>query len=148
MWIRHAKVPDPSGALVEIPPTEKFPDLCPLSATKKYLKLRKKLTLEGETPMLIADNGYILTKNKFASYIQQAIDTLDPSFKDIFKDLKGHSLRSRVPTALQKLGSDVDPQIIQYLGRWRGCSVILYLKDVAAVSAARLSIAKSIKDIL
>ena len=40
LWIQHAKVPDPSGAFVEIPPTEKFSDLCPLSATKKYLRLR------------------------------------------------------------------------------------------------------------
>ena len=148
LWIRHAKVPDPSGALVEIPPTGKFPDLCPLAAVRKYMKMRDKLTVNGETPMLLDDNGYILTKNKFAMYIQQAIHTLDPTYKDIFKDLKGHSLRSGVPTALQKLGSDVDPQIIQYLGRWRGCSVNLYLKDVAAASAARLAIANALKDSL
>ena len=109
LWIRHAKIPDPSGALVEIPPAEKFPELCPISAVKKYLKMRAKLTIDGETPMLLDDTGYMLTKHKFAHYIQQAIDTLPPSFKDIFKDLKGHSLRSGVPTALQKLGADVDP---------------------------------------
>ena len=96
LWIRHAKVPDPSGALVEIPSDEKFPDLCPISAVKKYLKMRAKLTSDGETPMLLNDTGYLLTKQKFASYIQQAIDTLPLSFKDVFKDLKCHSIRSSV----------------------------------------------------
>ena len=74
------------------------------------MKMREKLTTNGETPMLLNDNGYILTKNKFTIYIQEAIDTLDPTYKDIFKDLKGHSLRSGVPTALQKLGSEAISQ--------------------------------------
>ena len=148
MWIRHAKVPDPAGALVEIPPTETFQDLCPVAATKKYLKMRDKLTANGEVPMLLDDTGFILTKHKFTKYIQEAIDTLNPSYKDIFKDLKGHSLRSGVPTALQKLGWDVDPQVVQYLGRWRGYSVNLYLKDAAAASTARLAIANAIKNSL
>ena len=145
LWIRHAKVPDPAGALVEIPPTEKFLDLCPIAALKKYLRMRNKMTSDGETPMILDDTGYIMTKHKFTTYIQEAIETLDPSYKDTFKDLKGHSLRSGVPTALQKLGSDVDPQVVQYLGRWRGCSVNLYLKDAAAASSARLAIANAVK---
>ena len=107
--------------------------------------MRAKLTSDGETPMLLDDTGYILSKHKFALYIQQAIDTLPLSFKDIFQDLKGHSLRSGVPTAMQKLGADVDPQIIQYLGRWRGCSVNLYLKDAAAAATARLAVANAFK---
>ena len=105
--------------------------------------MRKRLTSNGETPLLLDDTAYILTKYKFTAYIQQAFDTLNPSLKDIFKDLKGHSLRSGVPTALQKLGSDVDPQVVQYLGRWRGCSVNLYLKDAAAAATARLAIANA-----
>jgi len=66
--------------------------------------MRKKLTSNGESPLLLDDTGFIFTKRKFRECIQQAIEKLDPAHKDAFKDLKGHSLRSGVPTALQQLG--------------------------------------------
>ena len=148
LWIRHANVPDPNGALVEIPPTQDLPDLCPVKAVKKYLKMRKKLTSNGESPLLLDDTGFIFTKRKFRECIQQAIEKLDPAHKDAFKDLKGHSLRSGVPTALQKLGTDVDPQVMKYLGRWKGCSVNLYMKDKAAAAKARMTIASAINKVI
>ena len=48
-------------------------------------------------------------------------------------------------TAMQKLGADVDPKIIQYLGRCRGCSVNLYLKNAASAATARLAVANASK---
>ena len=66
----------------------------------------------------------------------------------MFHDLKGHSLRSGVPTALQTLAEDLDPVVKQYLGRWKGKSVNLYLKDKAAAATARLAVAESIKNSL
>ena len=144
LWIRHAKVPDPSGALVEIPRADELPNLCPVRAVKKYLKMREKLTRNGETPLLLDDTGFIFTKKKFRECIQQAIDKLDPAHRDAFKDLKGHSLRSGVPTALQKLGTEVDPQVMKYLGRWKGCSVNLYLKDKATAAKTRMFIASAL----
>lgn len=148
LWIRHAKVPDPNGALVEIPPAQDMPDLCPVKAVKKYLRMREKLLTNGEYPLLLNDTGFIFTKRKFGECIQQAIDKLDPKHREVFKDLKGHSLRSGVPTALQKLGTEVDPQVMKYLGRWRGCSVNLYLKDKAAAAKARMSIASAMNKIV
>ena len=53
--------------------------------------MRKRLTSNGETLLLLDDTGYILTKYKITTYIQKPIDTLNPSFKDIFNDLKGDS---------------------------------------------------------
>ena len=89
-----------------------------------------------------------MSARKFADYISKAINTLDPSYKDVFDDLKGHSLRSGVPTALQTLAEDLDPEVRKYLGRWKGKSVNLYLKDKAAASAARLVVAESLKNSL
>ena len=66
----------------------------------------------------------------------------------MFDDLKGHSLRSGVPTAMQTLSEDIDPKVSKYLGRWKGKSVNLYLKDKAAASAARLAVAESVKNCL
>ena len=146
LWIRHAKVQDQSGALVEIPLVDKFPDICPVKAVKRLIKMRNKLTKEGEIPLFLDDDQKLLTKNSFSRYIHQAIDNLDPSYKPLFNDLKGHSLRSGVPTALQKLSPDIDPQVLKYLGRWRGCSVNLYLKDVSAAAEARLAVARTFND--
>ena len=148
LWIRHAKVPDPAGVLVEIPPAQDVPDLCPVKAIKKYLKMRDKVLINGEYPLLLDDTGFIFTKRKFGECIQQAIDKLDPNYRVAFNDLKGHSLRSGVPTALQKLGTDVDPQVVKYLGRWRGCSVNLYLKDKVAAAKARMSIESAMHKII
>ena len=110
--------------------------------------MRKKLTTNGESPLLLDDNGFIFTKRKFTDCIQQAINKLDPAFRDAFDDLKGHSLRSGVPTALQKLGTDVDPQVMKYLGRWKGCSVNLYLKDKATAAKARMFIASALNKVV
>ena len=93
---------------------------------------------------MLDDTGFIFTKKKFRECIQQAIDKLDPAHRDAFKDLKGHSLRSGVPTALQKLGTEVDPQVMKYLGRWKGCSVNLYLKDKATAAKTRMFIASAL----
>ena len=146
LWIRHAKVPDPNGALVEIPPAQGLLDLCPVKAVKKYLKMRGKVTSNGESPLILDDTGFIFTKRKFRECIQQAINKLDPVHRDAFKDLKSHSLRSGVPTALQKLGTDVDPKVMKYLGRWKGCSVNLYLKDKAEAAKARMSITSALNN--
>ena len=113
---------------------------------KKYLKLRKLVTRIEETPLILDDTNLLLTKKKYSSYIQEAIFKLSPEYRDIFVDLKNHSLRAGVPTALQKLGDDVDPEVMQYLGRWKGKSVNLYLKDATAAASARLTIAKAIND--
>ena len=125
-----------------------MPDICPVAAVKKYLKMRENFTTNGEVPLLIDDTGFILSARRFADYITIAIGTLDTSFKDLFQDLKGHSLRSGVPTALQTLAEDLDPVVKQYLGRWKGKSVNLYLKDKAAAATARLAVAESIKNSL
>ena len=110
--------------------------------------MRDKVLINGEYPLLLDDTGFIFTKRKFGECIQQAIDKLDPNYRVAFNDLKGHSLRSGVPTALQKLGTDVDPQVMKYLGRWRGCSVNLYLKDKVAAAKARMSIESAMHKII
>ena len=47
-----------------------------------------------------------------------------------------------------QLGTDVDPQVMKYLGRWKGCSVNLYLKDKAAAAKARMTIASAINKVI
>ena len=148
LWIRNAKVPDPMGVLVEIPSVKEMQDICPVRAMKKYLKMRDGITNNGETPLLIDDTSFIMSARKFTDYISKAIEKLDISYKDVFDDLKGHSLRSGVPTAMQTLSEDIDPKVSKYLGRWKGKSVNLYLKDKAAASAARLAVAESVKNCL
>ena len=144
LWIRHAKVPDPAGALVEIPKIDKFSDICPVRAIKKYLVLRKKVTRDGESPLFVDDTNLLLTHRKYSDYVQEAINTLDIKLQGLFEDLKGHSLRAGVPTALQKLGNQIDPEIRQYLGRWKGNSVNLYMKDKDSAASARLAVASAI----
>ena len=133
------------GVLVEMPVVNEMQDICPVKAVTKYLKMREKFTNNGETPCFIDDTGFIMSARKFADYILKAINTLDSSY---FDDLKGHSLRSGVPTALQTPSEDLDPEIRKFLGRWKGKSVNLYLKDKAAASAARLAVAESVKNSL
>ena len=130
--------------LVEIPIIDQMKDICPVLAVKKYLKMIDSITTHGETPLFIEDNESIFSARKFADYVTEAIGMLDPSYRDVFEDLKGHSLRSGVPTALQTLAEDLDPQVRKYLGRWKGKSVNLYLKDKAAASSARLAVAEAI----
>ena len=143
LWIRHAKVPDDAGALVEIPNVDKFKDICPVRAMKKYIQLRKLHTKRADVPFFLDEKTSLMTKNKFSGYIKEALRNLEPEHQHLFEDLKGHSLRAGVPTAMQALSPDIDPQIMQYLGRWRGCSVNLYMKDKNAAASARLAVASA-----
>lgn len=92
--------------------------LCPVSAIMEYLAIR------GSSPGFLFkfQDGRLLTKNRFVSYIRDALARagLDP------KDYAGHSFRIGAATTAGALG--IPESTIKMLGRWSSSAYLLYIK--------------------
>ena len=142
IWLRNAKFQSKMGAMIVIPKLDSYPSLCPVRALKAYLKRRQTVTKDHHLPLFISDAPPYLAENKhmhkfytsprFQKDINQAINALGDRAKSMKEELVLHSLRSGIPTTLQRKGKVIDPTLMKAMGRWHSMAYEVYLKDHAS----------------
>jgi hypothetical protein len=121
----HIKSPKTGGAqglkatLFEIPDVA----FCPVGALKRLKASQKNLGMgEPNLPVFRKTGGLLLTKKDF-------LDKLNECLKEHSTGLTGKSFRTGPPSALENFPTVFKESHLKALGRWKGRSYQLYMKN-------------------
>ncbi len=120
--IKSAKVRGPPGnsALLFSVPDQKF---CPVSALARLKRSQENFSMgKLGQPIFRESNGKFLTKQAFLGIIKQGTGTGIPLFT-------GRSFRSALPSALESFPHIFKESHVKALGRWRGRSYQVYMRN-------------------
>ncbi len=120
--IKSAKVRGPPGnsALLFSIPDQK---LCPVAALLRLKKSQENFSMGNlDEPVFRESNGKFLTKRVF-------LDLINQKGKGDYPLVTGKSFRSAIPSAMESFPSTFRESHIKALGRWRGRSYQLYMRN-------------------
>jgi hypothetical protein len=120
--IKSAKVKGPPGNsafLFAIPDQE----LCPVAALARLKKSQENFSMgRVDEPVFRETNGKFLTKKVF-------LDIVNKMKGKSCSKISGKSFRSAIPSALENIPSSFRESHIKALGRWRGRSYQVYMRN-------------------
>jgi hypothetical protein len=120
--IKSAKVRGPPGnsALLFTVPDRK---LCPVTALARLKKSQENFSMgKPNEPIFRESSGKFLTKRTFLSIVNEGIGKKVPP-------VTGKSFRSALPSALENFPKLFQESHLKALGRWRGQSYQLYMRN-------------------
>jgi hypothetical protein len=120
--IKSAKVKGPPGnsALLFSIPDQK---LCPVAALARLKKSQENFSMGGvDEPVFRETNGKFLTKRFFLDIVNKMKGRNCPK-------ISGKSFRSALPSALENIPKSFRESHIKALGRWRGRSYQVYMRN-------------------
>ena len=110
--------------------------ICPLTALRKFLEVRKfKFGIKSSAPLYLTNKNEALTRQFFIDKLKIVLELcgFDP------KLYNGHSFRSGAATSAGK--ANVEDHMIKVLGRWRSDSYCRYIKTSSqSIKAAQHSL--------
>lgn len=139
LWLRKEKnIATFGAAVVELP---KLPislaDICPVRAMRTYVANAVELGLSQFDPLFTEPSGYVVTPAKFSRLVDQAVRQYIPDDLDLFQQIKNHSCRSGVVTAMATYDVHLSEEITKHLGRWHSSAYTSYQKSFGAALSAR-----------
>ena len=139
IWLRKEKaVSGPAGNIIEIPKLPKsLADICAYRAMKSYVEMAKTYGLDTLDPLFTRPDHTSMTGARFKKGVDFAIAQYLPNNKELYADLKNHSLRSGIPTMCQENDLHIDEDILKLLGRWSSPAYKAYMKSFEGALAAR-----------
>ena len=146
IWIRKEKNTSTLGGnIVEIPKLPKrMADICPFRALKAYIHSAEKLGLTRFDPLFTLPTGFVVTTMKFAKWVSQSVKRYLPPGSTLFDEIKNHSCRAGVLTALATYDVHLDEDVAMFLGRWHSSAYKVYQKNFEAALRARRVIEKDL----
>ena len=139
IWLRKEKaVSGPAGNVIEIPKLPKhLADICAYRAMKSYVEMAKTYGLDTLDPLFTRPDHTSMTGARFKKGVDFAIAQYLPNNKELYADLKNHSLRSGIPTMCQENDIHIDEDILKLLGRWSSPAYKAYMKSFEGALKAR-----------